>query len=134
MSYAMQLLDSYPRTFNLDASLLASTIDTLNDCAQACTADADDDLSEPDVAAMVKCIRLCLDCADICTTTSAVASRQTDYDANVTRPLLEACIAACKSCGDECEVHAMMHAHCGVCAEACRRCQQACQDLLSTMA
>jgi hypothetical protein len=134
MSYAMQLLDAYPRTFNLDATLLASTIDALNDCAQACTADADDDLSEPDVAQMVKCIRLCLDCADICATTSAVASRQTDYDANVTRPLLEACIAACKSCGDECETHAMMHPHCRVCAQACRRCEQACRDLLAGIA
>ena len=131
MSYAMQLLDSYPRTFSLDASLLASTIDALNDCAQACTADADDDLSEAGVAEMVKCIRLCLDCADICTTTAAVTSRRTDYDPNVTRPLLEACIATCKSCADECEMHAMMHAHCRVCAEACRRCQRACQDLLA---
>jgi hypothetical protein len=134
MSYAMQLLDSYPRTFSLDARLLASTIDALNDCAQACTADADDDLSEPDVAEMVKCIRLCLDCADICTTTAAVTSRRTDYDPNVTRPLLEACIAACKTCADECELHATMHVHCRVCAEACRRCQRACDDLLVTIA
>ena len=133
MSYAMQLLDSYPRTFNLDAGLLASTIDALTDCAQACTADADDDLGEPQVAEMVKCIRLCLDCADICTTTSSVTSRQTDYDANITRPLLEACIAACKSCGDECERHASMHAHCRICAEACRRAEQASRELLNAM-
>jgi uncharacterized membrane protein len=82
---------------------------------------------------MVKCIRLCLDCADICTTTAGVTSRQTDYDANVTRPLLQACAAVCKSCGDECERHATMHAHCLVCAEACRRCEQACRDLLAAM-
>jgi hypothetical protein len=134
LSYAMQLLDSYPRTFDLDAGLLASTIDALTDCAQACTADADDDLSEPEVAEMVKCIRLCLDCADICTATASVTSRQTDYDANITRPLLEACIAACRSCGDECEGHAMMHAHCRVCAEACRRCERACRELLAATA
>src|SRR5215467_11143791 len=133
MSYAMQLLDSYPRTISLDATLLASTIDALNDCAQACTADADDDLSEPNVAEMVKCIRLCLDCADICTTTTAVTSRRTDYDPNVTRPLLEACVAACKACAEECELHATMHAHCLVCAGACRRCQRACEDLLATI-
>jgi hypothetical protein len=129
----MQLLDSYPRTFSLDASLLASTIDALNDCAQACTADADDDLGESDVAAMVKCIRLCLDCADICTTTAAVTSRRTDYDANVTRPLLEACIEACKTCAAECEHHALTHAHCRVCAEACRRGEQASEELLAVL-
>lgn len=134
MSYAMQLLDSYPRTVDLDADLLASAIDALTDCAQACTVDADDDLSEADVSEMVKCIRLCLDCADICATTASVTSRQTDYDANIARPLLEACIAACKSCGDECERHATMHVHCRVCTEACRRCEGACRDLLAAIA
>jgi hypothetical protein len=133
MSYASQLLDSYPRTFNVDARILAATIDALTDCAQACTADADDDLSEPNVADLVKCIRSCLDCADICATTAGVTSRQTDYDANVTRPLLQACIASCKSCGDECQRHAMMHAHCQVCEQACRRCEQACRQLLDAM-
>ena len=86
MSYAKPLLDTYPRTFNVDAGVLAGTIDALNDCAQACTADADDDLSEENVTEMVKCIRLCLDCADVCTATVAVTSRQTDYVANVTKP------------------------------------------------
>ena len=133
MSYAKQLLDTYPRDVNLDADLLAGAIDALSDCAQACIADADDDLSEQNIADMVKCIRLCLDCADICTATVGVTSRQTEYDANVTRPLLEACVAACRSCGDECERHAQMHEHCRVCAEACRRCEQACNELLAAM-
>jgi hypothetical protein len=133
VSYASQLLDSYPRTFNVDAGILAAAIDALNDCAQACTADADDDLSELNVAELVKCIRLCLDCSDICSTTAGVVSRQTEYDANVTRPLLEACIASCRSCGDECRQHAMMHAHCQVCEQACRRCEHACRQLLEAM-
>jgi Domain of Unknown Function (DUF326) len=133
MSYASQLLDSYPGTFTVDAGVLASTIDALTDCAQACTADADDDLSEPNMAELVKCIRTCLDCADICTTTAGVTSRQTGFDASVTKPLLEACIASCKSCGDECRRHAMMHAHCQVCAQACERCARACMQLLDAM-
>jgi hypothetical protein len=113
--------------------VLAATIDALNDCAQACTADADDDLSEQNLTEMVKCIRLCLDCADVCTATVRVTSRQTNYDANVTKPLLEACVATCKSCGDECERHAQHYEHCRVCAEACRRCEQACRELLDAM-
>ena len=133
MSYARQMLDAYPRTFNVDAGVLAATIDALSDCAQASTACADDDLSEPDVAELVKCIRLCLDCADVCTATLRVASRQTEYDANVTRALLEACVVTCKSSGDECERHAHLHEHCRVCAEACRRCEQACRELLAAM-
>jgi uncharacterized membrane protein len=132
MSYARQLLDTYPRPLNVDAGMLAATIDALSDCAQACTACADADLGEPDLAELVRCIRLCLDCADVCTATVRVISRQTESDADVTRPMLEACAATCKSCGDECERHAH-HEHCRVCAEACRRCEQACRELLTAI-
>jgi hypothetical protein len=133
MSYARQLLAAYPGTLNADADSLAATIDALSECAQACIADADADLREQDLAEMVKCIRLCLDCTDVCTATLGVVSRQTKYDDAVTRPLLEACVAACKSCGDECERHARHHEHCRICAEACRRCEQACRELLAAL-
>ena len=101
MRDARQLLDAYPHAFDLDAQVLAATIDVLSDCAQACTACADDCLSEAQVAELVTCVRLCLDCADVCTATLRVLSRQTDYDATLTRPQLQACVAACNSCGDE---------------------------------
>ena len=133
MSYARQLLDTYPTGFPVDDDLLAATIDALSDCAQACTADVDADLSEQDLTDMVLCIRLCLECTDICTATVGVTSRPALYDADVVRPLLEACAASCKSCGDECERHAPMHRHCRVCAEACRRCEQACRELLAAL-
>ncbi len=80
MSYAKQLLDSYPGTLNADAGTLAATLDALSDCAQACAADADADLAEQNLAEMVRCIRLCLDCVDVCTATLGVVSRQTNYD------------------------------------------------------
>ena len=133
MSYARQMLDTYRGTLNLDVDLLAATIDALSDCAQACIADTDADLGEQNVTEMVKCIRLCLDCADVCTAAMGVISRPADYDAAVTRPLLQACVAICKSCGDECERHARMHEHCRVCAEACRRCERACREFLDAL-
>jgi hypothetical protein len=133
MSYARQLLDTYPGTLNADAAVLAATIDALSDCAQACAADADADLSEQNLAEMVRCIRLCLDCTDVCTATLGVVSRQTDYDPTITRPLLEACVATCKSCGDECARHAPHYEHCRVCEQACRRCEQACRELLGVL-
>jgi len=86
---------------------------------------------EQDLAEMVTCIRLCLDCTDICTATAAVLSRPAKPDFNATRLLVGACAAICQSCGDECERHAHMP-HCRVCAEACRRCDRACRDLLDT--
>ena len=133
MSYARQMLDTYPHAANVDASTLAAAIDAMIDCAQACIADTDADLGEQNVTEMIRCIRLCLDCTDICTATAGVISRPAAYDASVTRPLLEACVASCKSCGDECERHARMHEHCRVCAEVCRRCEQACRELLGAL-
>jgi Domain of Unknown Function (DUF326) len=132
MSYARQMLGTYPAGFKLeaDADALAAVIDASVDCAQACTTDTDADLSEPHLAEMVTCIRLCQDCADICAVTGAVLSRPATWDSHVLRPLIEACAAICKRCGSECERHAPIHAHCRVCAAACRRCEQACSDFL----
>jgi hypothetical protein len=129
VTYARQMLDTYPRNADIDADVLAAAIDALDDCAQACNADTAADLTEPDLAEMVTCIRLCLDCVDVCTATAAVLSRLNGYDPTVIRPLVESCIAVCKTCGDECERHSHM-LHCRVCAQACRRCEQACRDLL----
>lgn len=129
VSYARQMLDTYPRTADIDAGVLAAAIDALIDCAQACNADTAADLTEPDLAEMITCIRLCLDCVDVCTATAGVLGRLNGYDPTVIRPLVEACIAVCRTCGDECERHAHMP-HCQVCAQACRRCEQACRDLL----
>ena len=133
MSYAKQILDTYRSSLNVDAGLLGATIDAISDCAQACTADTDADLGEQNVTEMVRCIRLCLHCADVCTATARVTSSLAEYDADVARPLLEACVAICKSCGDECQRHARMHEHCRVCAEACQRCERACKELLDAM-
>jgi len=102
---------------------------------RACTQCADDCLSEKDVASLVKCIRIDLDCADICAATARVLSRQTEYDANLTRAQLQACVVACQTCAEECEQHAEHGMqHCVVCAAECRRCETACQELLQAIA
>jgi hypothetical protein len=134
MSYARQILDTYEHGPGLDRGILGDTIDALNDCIQACVVDTDADLSERDLADMVKCVRLCLHCTDICTATAAVLSRPAEYDANVVRPLVESCVVICKSCGDECERHAQTHDHCRLCGAACRQCEQACRKFLGAIA
>lgn len=74
-----------------------------------------------------------IDCADVCATTGRIVSRQTEYDANVTRAILEACVAACTACGDECEAHGEQMQHCAVCAQNCRSCAEACRELLAAI-
>src|SRR3954468_20074910 len=117
MSHASQMLKTYPREVTVDKKVLAHCIEACFDCGQACTACADDCLSEESDAELVKCIRTNADCADVCMAAGQVLSRQTEYDANMSRTVLEACAQACKACGDECSLHAEMHEHCKVCAE-----------------
>jgi hypothetical protein len=133
MSDARQLLDTFSRDVNADPDVLAEAIDAMGDCAQSCLACTAGDLGEDNLADMVKCIRLCLDCADICTAARAVISRLVEYDPAVVRPLLESCVASCRACADECERHAAMHAHCRICAQTCRHCEQACRALLAAL-
>jgi hypothetical protein len=128
-----KMLDAHPWPGNVDHEVLARCIDECFTCAQTCTSCADACLSEKDmVGELTKCIRLNLDCADICEVTGGVLIRQTGYDAPLTKAQLEACREACATCAEECERHADMR-HCVICAEACRRCQQACDDLLAAM-
>jgi hypothetical protein len=135
VNHAAQMLDTYPGTFGFDPGELADAISVLHDCAQTCTACADACLAEAQVADLIRCIRLNLDCADICNATASSLSRQTAYDPAVTRALLEACIVACRTCGEECRRHAEHGMeHCRVCAEACDRCAQACERLLQAVA
>lgn len=133
MSMTMPMLETCPAEISLDRARLAGTIDALIECSEACTACADACLSEPMVGDLVKCIRTNLDCADVCAATARVLSRQTGYDANISRSLLQACLMACHSCGAECSRHAGMHEHCRICAEACLACEQACRALFETM-
>jgi hypothetical protein len=127
------MMRTYPADITVDRWLMTSAVEALNECAEACTACADSCLSEEELDPLRKCIRTNLDCADICAATARVLSRHTGYDANISMTLLGACIQACQSCADECGQHADMHEHCRICADACRRCEQTCMNLLNDM-
>jgi len=133
MAYAKQMLETHPWPGHVDREALAECIEACFECAQSCTSCADACMSEDRVADLRKCIRLNLDCADICDVTGRVLTRQTEYDAPTSKAQLEACRGACETCAEECERHAEHHEHCRVCAEACRRCAASCQRLLAAM-
>ena len=134
MTHAEQMLQAHPTGPAVESGALITCIEACSDCAQSCTACADADLGEEDVVAMIRCIRLCLDCSDVCTATERVVTRQTEFEPELARPIVQACARACRLCGDECERHAAHHEHCRICTEVCRRCEQACEDLLSALA
>jgi SAM-dependent methyltransferase len=133
MSTAVQeILRTHPAAHALSDELVRC-IEECFACAQSCTACADACLGEEDVAGLRKCIRLDLDCADLCTATGRILSRQTEPDTALLRTTVEACAQACRACAEECERHAQHHEHCRVCAEACRRCEEACRSLLAAV-
>jgi hypothetical protein len=82
---------------------------------------------------LTACIRLALDCGDLCQVAARIASRQQPVEVAVLARALELCALACDLCGDECERHQDQHAHCRVCVEACRRCEDACQKALQRL-
>lgn len=127
------MLDTHPWPGNVDRDVLAQCIEECFSCAATCTSCADACLSEESVSELRKCIRLNLDCADVCDVTGRVLMRQTEYDAPTSKAQLQSCREACRTCAEECERHAEMHEHCRICAEACRRCEKACEELLAAM-
>ncbi len=82
----------------------------------------------------MSCIRLNLDCADICEATGRLLSRQTDPEPDLLRRQIEVFAKACRACGAECERHAGRHEHRRIRADACRRREEACGRLLLAVA
>ncbi len=124
-----KVAQSHPNKINLDESLYTSALKAIEECGAACTSCADACLSESNVQQLTKCIRLNLDCADICDATSRVLMRQTQPDMDVLRNQVETCMLACRSCGGECARHSH-HEHCKACAASCQNCESECEDLL----
>ena len=100
-------------------------IAALNNCATECNHCATACLDEPDVQMLVSCIRMDLDCADICRVTATLLARGSEHG----KHLLKECAEVCNACAQECEKHAHHHEHCKRCAEACRSCAEACTSV-----
>lgn len=129
MTKALRMVETHPAELGgLDPAAIATCIEECLSCAQACTACADACLSEPHLGELAACIRMNVDCADVCNVTARVFSRRGD-PAGLAHALLTLCEQACRTCAQECERHAEHHEHCAACAEACRSCEDACQQL-----
>ena len=126
-----EMISAHPDVQGRTSARLLDCIEQCYSCAQTCTSCADACLAEPDVMALRQCIRLNLDCADICGATGAMASRRTGSNVHTLRAVIEACEVACRACAAECQKHAQHHEHCRVCADVCARCADACRAALA---
>jgi uncharacterized membrane protein len=122
-----ELMRAHPRAGRGIGDPLVECIEQCFSCAQSCTACADACLAEDTIDKLRRCVRLDLDCADICATTGAVVSRRTEPSEQVLLQLLDLCANVCQLCAEECEQHASHHQHCKICAAECRRCQESCR-------
>jgi hypothetical protein len=102
---------------NLNPSLLS----ILAECAAACNYCSTACLQEENVKMMAECIRLDMDCAQMCELTAAFVSRNSDH----ANHLLKECAEICDKCAAECSKH--NNDHCKACAEACSKCAEACR-------
>ena len=123
-----KMISLHPQVADLNEALATAVRHSMF-CAVICTSCADACAAED--MDMAQCIRLTLDCADICTATMKVATRRTGRNDAVLRAMLESCILACETCAAECERHD--HDHCRQCAEMCRECARDCQTALATI-
>jgi hypothetical protein len=130
MTDAADILRTHPHQPSTMPAIIAC-VQACAACATSCTSCADACLAEEMVADLRECIRLDLDCADVCGATASVVARLTRPHKAPMAALLRACIEICRACGDMCARHATMHAHCKACAESCRACEQACGELLA---
>jgi hypothetical protein len=125
--HAREMISTHPNVRGQADDALIRCIEECYACAQTCAACADACLGEETVRDLVQCIRLNLDCADLCYTAGVIASRRSGGNEPVIGRTLEACAEACARCAAECARHAERMEHCRVCAEQCRRCEDACR-------
>lgn len=104
-----------------------SCIDACNDCADVCDHCAIACLTEADARKMSRCIRLDMDCAQICRLAATYMAR----DSDMVDVILEICAQVCETCAEECMQHSTDH--CRQCAEACRRCAEECRMVIADL-
>jgi hypothetical protein len=109
-------------------------VDALIECARECAARAESCLGGVDFPNLAACGSAALDCADLCQTVVWAVSRSNmGRTTALARSLLLACAAACRACLTACETHAGRHGHRRSGDRACRRAEQACNELLDML-
>jgi hypothetical protein len=103
-----------------------SCIEQCYACADACDRCAIACLAEPNVKDMARCIRLDVDCAQMCRMAAGFMSRGSD----MVSMMCNACAEMCDACGAECGRFQM--AHCQECAAACSRCAEECRRMAAS--
>lgn len=98
-------------------------------CEEACRSCAEACLSEKDIDMLRTCIRIDLECAEICALTARLVLTGSRFSGSA----FGLCAGACEACSQECAEHSLMD-HCRKCSEACRICAEACRAMAEVTA
>ena len=106
-----------PGMDTMDMAAMQACMDACSACEQACVVCSTQEMS---------CATACMNCADMCNTMLRAMLRMSGMTPAVMVSMLEACIAMCQLCMDECMRHAEMSEVCRMCAQSCQACMDAC--------
>lgn len=133
MERVREIFASHPRPASDAGDEAFALVQATAECAAACTACADACLEEREPVPLRACIRLNLDCADICLVMGRLIARPGAQDPEALRAQIGACATICRACAAECDQHADEHEHCRICAESCRTCADACERMAGAL-
>ncbi|MBW9108874.1 hypothetical protein JNB63_10925 [Microbacterium trichothecenolyticum] len=115
---------SMPGMQAMDMSVMQACMDACSACEQACTVCS---------TQMMDCAPACMNCADMCNTMMRSMMRMQGMDSASMMAMLDACIAMCQKCMDDCMRHADMSEVCKMCAQSCQACMDACMAMKNMM-
>jgi hypothetical protein len=88
---AREMISAHPDVKGSISEPLIACIESCFACALTCTSCADACVAEDTMTGLRQCIRLNLDCADVCSATGALASRRAGSNQEVVRTMIETC-------------------------------------------
>ena len=130
---AMQMMEMHQKDMpmtGMDMAMMQECIEACSACEQACTICSGSMMMMPEMA---KCNSMCMNTADTTNTMMRMMMRPNGMHTASMMAMLQATIAMCTACAEECMTHADMHDDCRMCAEACRQCAAACQKMMDAM-
>ena len=110
-------------TATLQNTKWQSCIDACMRCAEACEFCATSGLKEQDVKIMTSCAQINRECTEVCWTSAALMS----MDSQFAKQFCNLCADICDACAQECERHNVDH--CKICAQVCRSCAEECKRM-----
>jgi hypothetical protein len=126
MSYTQDIITMHPQTIPEPArTSLIDSIEACFSCAQTCITCADACTGEKNVEHLRTVIRNTNDSGDLCIAVGKNLSRLNNPNFTSIKNQILTCIEQVRITGINCSEHAMHHEHCRICAESCRKCENA---------